>query len=70
MPTSASPPTISSTVDLAGFAAVVDAAGGLDVDVPPPVRDTDTGLRIDEAGAHHVDGATALAMVRSRHPEE
>ena len=58
------------TVDLAGFAAVVDAAGGLDVDVPAPVRDTYTGLRIDEGGAHHVDGATALAMVRSRHPEE
>ncbi|MQA36182.1 LCP family protein [Modestobacter roseus] len=57
------------TVDLAGFAAVVDAAGGLDVDVPEPVRDQPAGLEIDSAGVHHVDGATALALVRSRHPE-
>ncbi|WP_228395364.1 LCP family protein [Modestobacter roseus] len=57
------------TVDLAGFAAVVDAAGGLDVEVPEPVRDRPAGLQVDEAGHQHVDGATALALVRSRHPE-
>ena len=57
------------SVDLAGFAAVVDAAGGLDVDVPQPVRDPAAGLELDQAGPQHVDGATALAMVRSRHPE-
>lgn len=57
-------------VDLAGFAAVVDAVGGLDVDVPAPVRDTYTGLRVDQPGSHHLDGTAALAMVRSRHPEE
>jgi LCP family protein required for cell wall assembly len=57
-------------VDLAGFASVVDAVGGLDVDVPAPVRDTYTGLRVDRAGSHHLDGTAALAMVRSRHPEE
>ena len=57
------------TVDLAGFAAVVDAAGGLTVDVPAPVRDPAAGLLLDTAGRQHVDGATALAMVRSRHPE-
>ena len=57
------------TVDLAGFAAVVDAAGGLDVDVPAAVRDPAAGLQLDEAGRQHVDGATALALVRSRHPE-
>jgi LCP family protein required for cell wall assembly len=57
-------------VDLAGFASVVDAVGGLDVDVPAPVRDTYTGLRVDQAGSHHLDGIAALAMVRSRHPEE
>ncbi|CCG04594.1 LCP family protein [Blastococcus saxobsidens] len=56
-------------VDLAGFAAVVDAAGGLDVDVPEPVRDRLAGLELPAAGPRHVDGATALAMVRSRHPE-
>ena len=56
-------------VDLAGFAAVVDAAGGLDVDVPEPVRDRAAGLELRHGGRVHVDGATALALVRSRHPE-
>ena len=56
-------------VDLAGFAAVVDAAGGLDVDVPDAVRDPAAGLLLPRAGEQHVDGATALALVRSRHPE-
>ena len=57
------------TVDLHGFAAVVDAAGGLDIDVPEPVRDSYSGLELTTAGRQHVDGVTALAMVRSRHPE-
>jgi LCP family protein required for cell wall assembly len=57
------------TVDLAGFAAVVDAAGGLEVDVPQPVRDEPAGLLLERGGRQRVDGATALALVRSRHPE-
>jgi LCP family protein required for cell wall assembly len=57
------------TVDLAGFAAVVDAAGGLEIDVPAPVRDEPAGLLLEHGGPQHVDGATALALVRSRHPE-
>ncbi|WP_241038476.1 LCP family protein [Blastococcus litoris] len=57
-------------IDLAGFAAVVDAAGGLTVDVPAPVRDPAAGLELREAGRRHVDGATALALVRSRSPQE
>ncbi|MGY1634239.1 LCP family protein [Geodermatophilus sp. SYSU D01186] len=57
------------TVDLAGFAAVVDAVGGLRLDVPQPVRDPAAGLHVPEAGPQHVDGRTALALVRSRHPE-
>jgi LCP family protein required for cell wall assembly len=57
------------TVDLAGFAAVVDAVGGVDVDVPEPVRDPLAGLDLPTAGRRHLDGATALALVRSRHPE-
>jgi hypothetical protein len=56
-------------VDLAGFAALVDALGGLDIDVPAPVRDPYAGLLLEQEGPHHVDGATALALVRSRHPE-
>ncbi|MGY2005243.1 LCP family protein [Blastococcus sp. SYSU DS1024] len=57
------------TVDLAGFAGIVDAVGGLHLDIPEPVRDLPAGLRIDAAGPQRVDGATALALVRSRHPE-
>ncbi len=57
------------TVDLAGFAAVVDAAGGLEVDVPRPVRDRRAGLLLERPGRLRVDGVTALALVRSRHPE-
>ncbi len=57
-------------VDLGGFAEVVDAVGGLDVEVPAAVRDPAAGLLLDGPGSHHVDGATALAMVRSRHPEQ
>lgn len=57
------------TVDLAGFTDLVDAVGGIDVDVPGPVRDPQAGLLLDRAGRQTVDGATALALVRSRHPE-
>ncbi|MGY2064857.1 LCP family protein [Blastococcus sp. SYSU DS0619] len=57
------------TVDLAGFAGIVDAAHGLHLDIPQPVRDVQAGLQIDSAGRQRVDGATALALVRSRHPE-
>ncbi|GAB3361887.1 LCP family protein [Modestobacter lapidis] len=56
-------------VDLAGFASVVDAVGGLDLDVAAAVRDPAAGLLLPSAGPQHVDGATALALVRSRHPE-
>ncbi|MGY1754388.1 LCP family protein [Blastococcus sp. SYSU D01042] len=57
------------TVDLAGFTDVVDAVGGVDLDVPEPVRDPQAGLLLTRSGRQTVDGATALALVRSRHPE-
>jgi LCP family protein required for cell wall assembly len=56
-------------LDLAGFQDVVDAAGGLDIDVPVAVRDPAADLLVTRPGRQHVDGATALALVRSRHPE-
>jgi hypothetical protein len=49
---------------------VVDAAGGLDVDVPAPVRDPAAGLELTGSGHLHLDGRTALALVRSRQPEQ
>ena len=61
-------------VDLAGVIRVVDAMGGVDIDVPEAVSDDhypDPGngsikLRI-KAGPQHFDGHMALAYARSRH---
>lgn len=56
-------------VDFAGFAAVVDRLGGIEICAGEyPVRDRRASLRID-AGCTLADGATTLAWVRSRHPE-
>ncbi len=55
-------------VTMDGFAHIVDALGGVTVDIARPVRDRKAQLEIDEAGAVHLDGAQALALVRSRHP--
>ncbi len=62
-------------VDLAGFEALVDAVGGVEVDVPCAIRDrfvdhrAPSGYRtLDlEAGRRALDGPTAGMYVRSRH---
>jgi LCP family protein required for cell wall assembly len=56
-------------VGFGGFAAIVDALGGIELDVPYPSRDLKSGLDIP-AGRQTIDGATALAYVRSRSLEE
>ena len=53
-----------------GFSRMVDVMGGVQVCVDAPTRDTKSGLRIRKAGCVNADGRTALAWVRSRHPEE
>jgi LCP family protein required for cell wall assembly len=61
-------------VDLVGVIRVVDAMGGVDIDVPEAVIDHDypdpgkgkIELRI-KAGKQHFDGHRALAYARSRH---
>jgi LCP family protein required for cell wall assembly len=53
----------------AGFADIVDAAGGVTVHLLAPVRDPSVGLEIGRTGAVHLDGPQALALVRSRHPQ-
>jgi len=61
-------------VDLTGFADVVDAFGGVDLDVEIPVDgplyDVETGgyemIHIP-VGAQHLDGAHALAYARARY---
>lgn len=56
-------------VEFAGFAGIVDALGGIELDFPFPARDLKSGLEVD-AGTQTVDGATALAYARSRSFEE
>lgn len=56
-------------VDATGFPATVDALGGLRLDIPHPVRDPAAGLELRTTGVQLLDGAQALALVRSRHPE-
>ena len=60
-------------VDLLGFAAMVDAIGGIDLCLPGELADpryggpTWTGRGVVlEAGCHHYDGAHALAFARIR----
>ncbi|MFT5530052.1 MAG: LCP family protein required for cell wall assembly [Candidatus Poriferisodalaceae bacterium] len=53
-------------VDLAGLDDVVDAVGGVTLDIPYPGYDDSLGLRIGQAGPVTLDGATALAYVRTR----
>jgi LCP family protein required for cell wall assembly len=52
-------------VDFAGFAAMVDALGGVPMDIPNDMTSDDAGLYIT-AGHHVLDGETALAFARAR----
>lgn len=62
-------------VDLGVFERVIDQLGGLDVEVPCPIRDRFIDARVEggrrlldvAAGKQHLDGATAAMYVRSRH---
>lgn len=57
-------------VEFGGFAGIVDALGGIEIDFPAAARDLKSGLIVEEAGTQVVDGATALAYARSRSYEE
>lgn len=54
-------------VDFAGFRNIVGSMGGVEMYVAAPARDAKTGLNIPTAGCVTLDGAQALAWVRSRH---
>jgi LCP family protein required for cell wall assembly len=61
-------------LDFDAFREVIDAAGGIEIDVPTPLVDNayptaDYGtMRIEiPAGLQHMDGETALQYARSRH---
>ncbi len=61
-------------VDMAGFVAVIDALGGVEVNVTEsiheafsPASEGEDPVRVDvDPGRHHLDGHQALAYVRSR----
>lgn len=54
-----------ATVDIPGFQRLVDAVGGITVDVLEPIADPAFPLYLD-VGRHHLDGTTAMMYVRSR----
>jgi polyisoprenyl-teichoic acid--peptidoglycan teichoic acid transferase len=55
--------------DFRGLIDAVDAAGGVTVQTTGPMRDLGSGMSLSTGGSHHLDGAQALAWVRSRHTE-
>jgi LCP family protein required for cell wall assembly len=54
-------------VDFVTFQGIVDAIGQVSVYFPSRARDTFTGLDVPAAGCFSMNGAQALAYVRSRH---
>jgi polyisoprenyl-teichoic acid--peptidoglycan teichoic acid transferase len=61
-------------VDLAGFVRIIDAMGGIDVNVPNPLVDDEyptydygTTTMAFDVGPQHMDGERALAYARIRH---
>ncbi len=65
-----------ATINFDGFAQLIDALGGIDVDVPRPIVDNEyptedfgvTTIRF-EAGPQHMNGEQALQYVRTRHAD-
>jgi LCP family protein required for cell wall assembly len=52
-------------INFAGFANMVDAVGGVEMTIPKTIKDNATGVTI-KAGPQTLDGAQALAFVRTR----
>jgi LCP family protein required for cell wall assembly len=52
-------------INFGGFAKMVDAVGGVEIDIPKTIKDNATGAVI-KAGRQELDGAQALAFVRTR----
>ena len=53
-------------IDFAGFKDLVDAIGGVTIDVKQPIKDGASGLDL-QAGPQKLDGTQSLAYVRTRH---
>ncbi|WP_079127645.1 LCP family protein [Streptomyces sp. TP-A0874] len=52
-------------IGLGGFAKIVDAIGGVEMDIPRDIKDRDSGADFKK-GRQTLDGAQALAFVRNR----
>ncbi|HUD06753.1 MAG TPA: LCP family protein [Candidatus Saccharimonadales bacterium] len=50
-----------------GFVNIVNAVGGIKMDFPMPVYDSDSYLNVKTAGCQLLNGVEALQVVRSRH---
>ncbi len=57
-------------VGFGSFAGLVDALGGVTIDLPHPAFDAESGLNQPVAGPVTLDGQQALAYARSRHYTE
>ncbi|MFF3956197.1 LCP family protein [Streptomyces sp. NPDC001890] len=53
-------------INFAGFKDLVDAIGGVTIDVPQDIHDKSSGLDLTK-GTHKLDGTESLAYVRTRH---
>jgi hypothetical protein len=53
----------------AGFSSIVDALGGVNIDLPYPRRDPLSALNLPRSGTVHLDGAQALALLLPRRPQ-
>ncbi|MFC7218389.1 LCP family protein [Streptomyces polyrhachis] len=53
-------------IDFSGFKELVDALGGVTVDLDQPLHSPKTGLDL-EPGSHRLDGTQSLAFVRTRY---
>ncbi|WP_189961460.1 LCP family protein [Streptomyces violascens] len=53
-------------IGFAGFANIVDAVGGVELDIPQDIKDKDSGADFKK-GKQTLDGQQALAFVRNRH---
>jgi LCP family protein required for cell wall assembly len=57
-------------INFVSFGKLVDAVGGITIDFPYPAVDDQSGLSIANSGPNHLNGAQALAYVRSRYYTE
>lgn len=50
-----------------GFVNIVNAVGGIKMDFPMPVYDSESYLKVQTAGCYKLNGIQALQVVRARH---